>query len=67
MFTRYDKSWRPYRYRCPEARGGPYRMRVLAAPTILIEGDVGAYNTICIGADCRVLFLQAYGAWFLVS
>ena len=35
MVTRYDKSWCPYRYRCPETRQGPYRMGVLASPTIL--------------------------------
>ena len=47
MFTRYGKSWCPYRYRCPETRGGPYRMGVLAAPYNTVEGDVGAYNTVC--------------------
>ena len=35
MFTRYGKSWSPYRDRCPETRRGLTIWEVLAAPTIL--------------------------------
>ena len=35
MFVWYGKSRRPQHCRCPEARGGPYRM-----------GVNGAYNTV---------------------
>ena len=35
MFTRYGKSWCPYRDRCPETRGGLTIWELLAAPTIL--------------------------------
>ena len=48
MFTRYGKSWCPYRYRCPETRGGSYRMRVFSGPYNTVEEDVDAYNTICV-------------------
>ena len=47
MFTRYGKSGRPQHCRCPEACGGPYRMRVNGAHNT-VEGNVGAYNTVCV-------------------
>ena len=38
MFTRYGKSWSPYRNRCLETRGGLTIWEFLAAPTILCVG-----------------------------
>ena len=49
MFTWYGKSRRPQYYRCPEARGGPYRMGVDGTHNT-IEGNVDAYNTVCVRA-----------------
>ena len=53
MFTRYGKSWSPYRNRCLETRGGAYHMRVSSGP----------YNTLCQGG-CRALFRAGYGPWY---
>ena len=49
MFTWYGKSRRPQHYRCPEACGGPYRMGVKGAYNT-VEGNVGAYNIVCVRA-----------------
>ena len=45
MFTRYGKSWSPYRDRCLETREGAYHLGVSSSP----------YNTLCQGG-CRALF-----------
>ena len=66
MLAWYDKSQRPQYYRCPEAHGGPYRMGVNSAYNT-VEGNVGAYNTVCVRVFCRVLFLQVHRVWSLVS
>ena len=44
MFTWYGKSRCPQHYRCPEACGGPSRIGAYNTA----EGNVGAYNTICV-------------------
>ena len=65
MFTWYGKSRRPQHYRCPEACGGPYHMGVTGAHNT-IEGNVGAYNIVCVRAvteycSCRC---TGYGPWY---
>ena len=65
MFTRYGKSRRPQHCQCPEACGGPYRMGVNGAHNT-VEGNAGAYNTVCIRAvaeycSCRC---TGYGPWY---
>ena len=47
MFAQYGKSRRPQHCRCPEARGGPYRMGVNGAHNT-VDGNIGAYNTVCV-------------------
>ena len=44
MFAWYGKGWRPQHCRCPETRGGAYRMGVNGAHNTVGE-NVGAYNT----------------------
>ena len=49
--------------------GGPHRMGVNGAHNTVGE-NVGAYNTVwalLCQRGCRVLFLQAYRVWSLVS
>ena len=49
MFAQYGKFWCPQHCRCPEVRGGPYRVGVNDAHNT-IEENVGAYNTVCVRA-----------------
>ena len=58
MFIRYGKSWRPYRYRCPEARGGPYRIRGLAAPTILRREMSASTILFCVRVAAEYCSMQ---------
>jgi len=57
MCTRYGKSRRPQHCRCPEAYGGPYRMGVNGAHNT-VEGNVGAYNTVCVRAVTEYCSMQ---------
>jgi len=57
MCTRYGKSRRPRRCRCPEACGGPYRMGVNGAHNT-VEGNVGAYNTVYVRVVMEYCFVQ---------
>ena len=64
-FTWYGKSRHPQHYRCTEACGGSYRMGVNGAHNT-VEGNVGAYNTVCVRAvveycSCRC---TGYGPWY---
>ena len=66
MFTWYGKSRRQQHYRCPEACGGPYRMGVTGAHNT-VEGKYRRLQYYLCQDGCRVLFLQAYRVWSLVS
>ena len=57
MFTRYGKSWCPYCYRCLETRGG-LLYGSFSGPYNTIEGDVGAYNTVCVRVAAEYCFVQ---------
>ena len=57
MFTRYGKSWSPYCDRCLETRGGlPYGS--FSRPYNTVEGDVGAYNIVCVRVTAEHCFVQ---------
>ena len=58
MFTRYDKSWCPYRYRL-----SGYTWRVLpygsfCGPYKTIEGDVGVYKIVCVRVAAEYCSVQ---------
>ena len=56
MFTRYGKSWCPYRDRCPETRGGLTVWEFLAAPfsaCLLVPSEQGAPGRMApVGPQC---------------
>ena len=64
-FTRYGKSQRPQHYRCLEACGGPYRMGVNGAHNT-VEGNVGAYSTVCVRAATKYYSFRhaGHGPWY---
>ena len=57
MFTRYGKSWCPYRYQCPEARGGALLYGSFSDPYNTVEGDVSTCNTICVRVAAEYCFM----------
>ena len=65
MFIWYGKSQRPQHYRCPEACGGPYHIGVNGTHNT-VEGDVGAYSTVCVRVVAEYCSCKrtGYGPWY---
>ena len=61
MFTRYDKCRPPQHYRCPEACGGSLTVWEFNGARNTIEGNVGAYNTVCVREVVEYCFAGVQG------